>query len=238
MPRAVDTMVIRDLNDEWRQLAVSRRLRARLDAWAAADPVLAFDDPNELVAAAARRVDGQRSCAVLDGLVARSASDALALRVAVQAMLGRWCALIDRLSRGDDLDEVAALVVTVGTEMILACRPDTARTPLDMRLWSNTRRKVLRILKRERARPEDLTEQAELDRHDVQASTAWRGHDLEELLSWVAARAELDMGTARLVVLTRVSGVPLSEIAAHTGVAAATLRQRRHRAERRLAAAI
>lgn len=236
--RAVDTTIMRRLHQEWRELSASRQLRAQMIRWAAIDPALAIDDPDALVAAAAAPNDGSRSCPVLDALAVRVVDDPLALRVVIQAMLPRWCALISRFSRGRDLEEVASLVVAVGTEMILACPPGTAETPTDMRLWSNTRRKVLRVLQAERRRPEQPTDHDELERHSLPAPDSWGQRELDELLSWLADRGQLDVGTARLVLLTRVAGVSLRELAAQTGVAVDALRQRRRRAERQLSAAV
>jgi len=53
--RAAETEVIRRLEKEWDVLANSWSLRRRLEAWAADDPPLVFEDGHRLVAAAQTR---------------------------------------------------------------------------------------------------------------------------------------------------------------------------------------
>ena len=53
--RAVETELIRRLETEWRVLARSRWLRGRIQAWASGDDRLAFDDGEQLLAAAQSR---------------------------------------------------------------------------------------------------------------------------------------------------------------------------------------
>ena len=53
--RAAETELIRRLETEWRILAPSRWLRERLVTWGTEDPRLAFDDGEQLIAAAQRR---------------------------------------------------------------------------------------------------------------------------------------------------------------------------------------
>lgn len=231
---AADSSVVVALQREWQQLAVSARLRARLRRWARDEAALDFVDGHELVAATSDRPAGpDRTCGVLAGLVGRVPGDQLALRVAVQVMLARWCAIIDCIG-GLELDERAALVVEAGTYQIVACDPEAAATPIDVRLWANTRRQAIRAAERARGRPEQPTCASELERHagPVADQPATDG-ELERLTKWVADRGKLAEEVARLIVGTRATGARLQEIAEASGQPAGRLRQRRHRGERR-----
>jgi len=237
--RAVDTQVVRQLESEWGELALSRRFVARLRAWSAETEILDFADGEALVEATRDRPSGPgETCKVLEALVIRAPSDELALRSAVQVMLPRFTAIIDSIG-GIDLDERAAMVFAIGCEMILSCPPDTARTPIDYRLYVNTRRKAIRAATRERSRAEDPVPTDDLEwclerpaPTDDMELTPGRG--LEELLRWVRRHAHVDEDVARLMVLTRACDVPLADLAQAGGVSVPTLRQRRLRAERRL----
>ena len=82
---ASQTELIRRLDAEWRVLAGSRLMRSRLQSWAADDERLAFDDGDQLVAAAQRRdaaswADRDK---VLTALLEHAPNDALAKRLAL-----------------------------------------------------------------------------------------------------------------------------------------------------------
>ena len=62
--------------------------------------------------------------------------------------------------------------------------------------------------------------------------------DLRDFLTWAVRRRLVDQHAVDLVVQTRVGGVSVATVAAAGREGAATLRQRRWRAERRLAAAL
>jgi DNA-directed RNA polymerase specialized sigma24 family protein len=57
---------------------------------------------------------------------------------------------------------------------------------------------------------------------------------IDELVEWVRQRARVRDDAARLVVMTRVAGVSVDEVAAAQGVDPQTLRQRRLRTEHRV----
>lgn len=57
---------------------------------------------------------------------------------------------------------------------------------------------------------------------------------VEQLVEWVRERARVRDDAARLVVMTRVAGVPVEELAYGQQVDPQTLRQRRLRTERRV----
>lgn len=234
---AAHTAVMFALEEEWRRLAGSARLRRRLRRWGGQDPVLAFDDGHELVAATSGRdAEADRTCAaVLEGLVGRVPGDELALRVAIQVMVPRWCAIADRMTADLDVDERAGMVLELGIYQIVACEPGEADTPMDFRLWANTRRQAYRLAGRHRQRPEQAVGgvgalEEETGPAEQQVDVV---RELEPLARWLADCADLPPATGRLIVGTRVGGVSLREAAGGLGVSYDAVRQRRSRGERR-----
>ena len=135
------------------------------------------------------------------------------------------------------------MALTIAGETIASCIPGTASTPYDIRLWSNTRKRFWRHVNAHlrRARHLELTDPRLLvDQADPADATAGRcgDDDISELCEWVAERAALDLGTARLIVLTRVGGVAVEDLVDIEGWCAQTLWKRRKRAERRLEQAL
>lgn len=109
---ASQTELIRRLDAEWRLLAGSRLLRDRLQSWAADDERLAFDDGDQLVAAAQGReaASWAERDQVLAGLLDRATEDDLARRVALHVVLPGVKSLINGI-RCWDVEERAARVV-------------------------------------------------------------------------------------------------------------------------------
>ena len=234
--RAVETELIRRLETEWRVLARSRWLRGRIQAWASGDDRLAFDDGEQLLAAAQSRQASSwaERDQVLAALLERSPEDALARRVALQVVLPGVKSLIDGV-RGWDVDERAARVVATAVDVLDWCASEPAGTPPSFRVYANTRRRVLRSAVRDRSEPvvfvEDYSHLEPGDDTPVDKGEAERYDDLVE---WVRRHGRVRESAARLVVLTRTAGVSVEELAAAEDVGTQTLRQRRLRAERRM----
>lgn len=227
------------LNTYWDGVSQSPALRRRLCVWRREFPAIIGDTPDEVVAAARDRPVGVRECPTLDALVRLAPSDELALQVVVQAMLPRWCAIIARTQRpGLSRDDLASVVVSIGTETILKCRIGAARTPTDYRLWSDTRHRVHRHLARHYPAVESPTDPANLAHIPAVDMPPAGDTEAAELEAWIRDRSDLSADIARLVAMTRTTTASLHDIAAATGVAYNTLARRRARAERRLAAAL
>ena len=233
---ASQTELIRRLDVEWRVLAGSRLLRDRLQIWAAEDERLAFDDGDQLVAAAQRRdaaswADRDK---VLTALLERATSDALARRVALQVVLPGVKSLINGI-RGWDVEERAARVVTIALDVISWCATEPAGTPPSFRIYTNTRRRVLRSAVRARSEPVVFVDDyLHLEAGDDTSDRKTEAEQIDELVEWVRQRARVRDDAARLVVMTRVAGVSVDEVAAVQEVDPQTLRQRRLRTERRV----
>jgi hypothetical protein len=228
--------LIRRLDAEWRVLAGSRHLRDRLEVWAAGDERLAFEDGDQLLAAAQRRdaASWAERDQVLAALLERSTDDALARRVALQVVLPGVKSLINGI-RGWDVEERAARVVATALDVISWCAAEPAGTPPSFRIYTNTRRRVLRSAVRARSEPVVFVDDySHLEASDDQAEDKPEAQQINELVEWVRQRARVRDDAARLVVMTRVAGVTVDELAATQDVDPQTLRQRRLRTERRV----
>ena len=233
---ASQTELIRRLDAEWRVLAGSRLMRDRLQSWAANDERLTFDDGDQLVKAAQRRdaaswADRDK---VLTALLDRATNDALARRVALQVVLPGVKSLINGI-RGWDVEERAARVVTTALDVISWCTTEPAGTPPSFRIYTNTRRRVLRSAVRARSEPVVFVDDySHLEAGDDTPDRKTEAQQIDELVEWVRQRARVRDDAARLVVMTRVAGVSVDEVAAVQEVDPQTLRQRRLRTERRV----
>ncbi len=234
--RSADTELIRRLDAEWRILSQSRWLCDRLVAWSADDDRLAFDDGDQLVAAAQRRdvSSWAERDQVLAALLERATDDALARRVALQVVLPSLKSLINGI-RGWDAEERAARVVATALEVISWCATEPAGTPPSFRIYTNTRRRVLRSAVLARSEPVVFVDDySHLDVSEQRTDGPNEEQEVEQLVEWVRQRGRVREDAARLVVMTRVAGVSVDELAAAEDVDSQTLRQRRLRAERRV----
>ena len=233
---ASQTELMRRLDVEWRVLAGSRLMRDRLQSWAADAERLWFDDGDQLVAVAQRRdaASWANRDKVLTALLDRATNDALARRVALQVVLPGVKSLINGI-RGWDVEERAARVVTTALDVISWCATETAGTPPSFRIYTNTRRRVLRSAVRARSEPVVFVDDySHLEAGGDTSDRKMEAEQINELVEWVRQRARVRDDAARLVVMTRVAGVSVDEAAAAQGVDPQTLRQRRLRTERRV----
>lgn len=223
------------LNRHWAEVAGTSRMSRSLRKWRSEIEGVRARTADELVDEARFRPPGQRECCVLDELVRRTSSEELALDVVIQAMLPRWCSIIaSTRHQGLSRDEIASLVVSLGTETILMCRVESAITPTDYRLWSDTRHRVHRYLARYHP-PNEMphspvilaTRHAESLRDEPPATC-------QDLGRWISRVTGVPRSVATLVATTRTGATTLDAIAQAEGVKYSTVAQRRARAERRL----
>ncbi len=233
---ASQTELILRLDAEWRVLAGSRLMRKRLQLWATIDERLAFDNVDQLVAAAQRRdvaswTDRDK---VLAALLERAPNDALARRVALQVVLPGVKSLINGI-RGWDVEERAARVVATALDVISWCATEPAGTPPSFRIYTNTRRRVLRAAVRARSEPVMfIDDYSNFEASDDTPDRKTEAQQIDELVEWVRLRARVQDDAARLVVMTRVAGVTVDEVAVAQKADPQTLRQHRLRTEHRL----
>jgi len=234
--QAADSELIRRLDAEWRILSQSRWLRDRIRDWSADDSRLTFNDGDQLLAAAQRRdvTSWAERDRVLSALLERAVEDGLARRVALQVVLPGLKSLITSI-RGWDVEERAARVVATALDVISWCATEPAGTPPSFRIYTNTRRRVLRSAVRERSEPVVFVEdyrnlEAGLETPDASADE----RRIEALVEWVRQRGHVHESAARLVVMSRAGGFSIDELASSEHVDPQTLRQRRLRAECRV----
>lgn len=234
--RGAEAELICRLDAEWRVLSQSRWLRERVRCWASSDSRLDFADGEELVEAAQRRdaVTWSERDQVLSALLERAPKEALAQRVALQVVLPGLKSLINGI-RGWDIDERAARVVATALDVISWCAAEPAGTPPSFRIYTNTRRRVLRTAIRDRSEPVLFVDNYQGLEEGTEGSHEHSEEQrLDRLVAWVQERGHLRPDAARLVVLTRAGGFSVDELAAVESVDPQTLRQRRLRAEQRV----
>jgi DNA-directed RNA polymerase specialized sigma24 family protein len=171
---------------------------------------------------------------VLTALLQRATNDAIARRVALQVVLPGVKSLINGI-RGWDVEERAARVVATALDVISQCATEPAGTPPSFRIYTNTRRRVLRSAVRARSEPVVFVDDySYLEASDDAPDRKSEVQQINELVEWVRQRARVRDDAARLVVMTRVAGVSVDEAAAAQEVDPQTLRQRRLQTERRV----
>jgi hypothetical protein len=201
------------------------------------DPCLAFEDGHQLVEAAQRREAS--SWAERDEVLSPCWIDSKTTRwrdvSPCRSFFPQVKSLIRGL-RGWDTEGRAARVVATAVDVLAYCAAEPAGTPPSFRIFSNTRRRVLRAAIRDRSEP--LVPIPDLSYLEDPASPETIRSDeqerLNELVEWVRQRGRLREDAARLVVLTRVGGASVSELASAREVSAQTMRRQRLRAEQRL----
>lgn len=227
------------LDRQWVGFAASARGGRTLTRWQAAEPVLAGIPTLDELIHAARDIDGDD----LDGrdelhlaLLRIAATDEDA-RCAVLHLLHPALVATARLySDTWDHEEVASLVVTAALDRIVRYPHGLPRPAASIVRW--VRRALWKEAKRRNVRHRALGCTTVLD--DVIATPAvFRRSPSEELLDLIGdalREGVLDADRARLILLHRVFGVSTSAIAEIEGYPPSTIRQRRSRAETKLAA--
>ena len=213
--RPADSELIRRLDAEWRVLAQSRWLRERLQSWASTDRRLDFADGEELVEAAQRRdvVKWSERDQVLTALLERVPREALAQRMALQVVLPGLKSTVNGI-RGWDVEERAARVVATAIDVIAWCAAEPAGSPPSFRIYTNTRRRVLRSAIRDRSEPVIFVDDyGHIDEGAVDLGEPSEAQRLDQLVAWVQERGRLRPDSARLVVLTRAGGFSVDELA-------------------------
>jgi DNA-directed RNA polymerase specialized sigma24 family protein len=137
--------------------------------------------------------------------------------------------------RGWDIEERASRVVETALGVISWCASEPAGTPPSFRIYTNTRRRVLRAAVRARSEPVVFVDDYRtLDTGGETTDALPEEQRLEQLVDWVRRRARVREEEARLVVMTRAGGFSVNELADAEHVDPQTLRQRRLRTERRV----
>jgi hypothetical protein len=225
--------VIDALDTEWAALTRSRALRDTLVRWGEEDPALDIADPAALVARVERRdASPAEADRILAALAARAPVDDTAARVLLQLLLPGCKALVRRYFVAD-WDEGAATVVALAYDRIRTYPIERRPARVAANVLLDVRQRVLRSLRRAPS-----TVSLRSDRRTVGPPAREPATELAEVFRWALRNGHLDERAMRLIVLTRLAGVPVARVAADEGTSEQTLRQRRLRAERRLRRAV
>jgi hypothetical protein len=225
------------LDAEWSDFSRRPRSVERLRQWAKEDPVLRrFVDLESLVAFARTPGHPADSDDVLQCLARRSASDDVAARTLLQAVIYALVPITVRfrLAAGDG-DEIAAVVVAAAYDRIRTY--PVARRPrhIAANIILDTQQSVSRTLCRPRITEVSM---ADIDRIPIEVASPSPTDRVIALVDEAVRRRRLGRDDARIILLTRVFDVPVEELAIEHGCLPHSLRRRRLRAEAVLAAAV
>ena len=223
------------MEEEWNELAVSKRSVRRLRRWANTDDRLAgFANLEVLRLYVHRRDQPAASDRVLAALAALAADDDLAARTMLQTLAPGLIRLACAYrGAGPSADDVANTVVAAAFERIrrypIERRPDR----IAANVLFDTRQAVSRSLGRPRVREIAM---AEIGAYTGAGNEPSAARELVALVDEATRRNTVTPDEARLILLTRVGDVPISRLAQEQGCLVHSLRRRRLRAESRLAA--
>jgi DNA-directed RNA polymerase specialized sigma24 family protein len=222
--------VVSRLEREW--LALSGPVSRRLPEWGAREPALArFRSPDELIRFLLRPGPWAARDAVLAALVAQARLEPLAARVVLAALLPGLKRIAEEvILDARDRDELWQLLLACVWERIRQYPLERRPSRIAANLLLDARRRALDAFTRERglrARP------APAAPPPAPAPPEATSGDVEVLLARAVRGGALSREEARLILETRIYGVPLASIAAR-GAPYDALRIRRRRAERRL----
>jgi hypothetical protein len=226
-----------ELDAEWSDLGASAPAVGALRLWARSDMQLqGFEDLRDVVHFDQRSGLRSRGEQVLGCLAARAPSDPLAARALLQVVLyGLIRIAVDFRSAAHSEEDAASMVVALAYERIRTYPIERRPRSIAANILLDTRQRASRSLFRRRV-AEVLT--ADIGRPAGEAAKASAADELIGLLDEAVRTRKLGIDDARLIVLTRVAGVPTAELAAIRGCAPQSLRRRRQRAEAVLAAAV
>ena len=222
--------VIAQLNDEWTRLSTDPAAGVTLQRWSHDHPALDHTDAGGLVGWVRRRRDRpDLTDPVLAALAALSPTEPLAARMLLQLMLPALALLA---ARQRDRDEAASAMVALAYERIRTYPIHRRPRAIAANILMDTRKRYYAA-----NLPEPATNlQAHQWHLAVDDDTL--SVDVADLLRTALTRQRIDPVNARLLLLNRVAGVSISELAAHSGMRPSTIRQRLHRTQKQLRACL
>lgn len=231
----MSSSLFRSLDHDWCHRASGSRSRQALRRWAEDQPVFGlFIDLDQMLLHVHRRGHPAVSDRVLAALAKLAPSDDVAARALLQAMLPGLKALTHSFAWWGDPEETAAAVVAACWERIRTYPIERRPRRIAANILLDTRQRVIRQHHRAINDTDQLgVEELMSDQGGI--------HPAVELLGHVADAMRhgcLEHDDARLIVLTRLADVPISELASAGGLGAETIRRRRRVAEARLGAAV
>jgi hypothetical protein len=214
------------LDVEWRASSVSRSASIRLREWG--DSTFAeFVTCAAIVDVINTRGDVLRSDRLLSALIARAATDDLAARMVLQALMPGLRSLAFRYRRLDSREDVAAMVIAEAFDRIRTYPFERRPIRIAANVLMDVRQSLHRIAL---VKVDSVPVAASVGREDEPSAT-------RELLNLVELGVRADAvsrGDASVIVRSRILDASLDGLV--SGMRPASLRQRRFRAERRLRA--
>jgi DNA-directed RNA polymerase specialized sigma24 family protein len=225
--------VFRALDAEWRRVGTGRAAAARLEEWARREPVLGgFVLPSELVARCHSRDDQCFANAVLRALLRLGASDGLAARTVLQAVLPGLVGVARRARAASPCSRACRdqEVVATAWEQITALSASPPAWPA-MAIVGATWSRLRTQLGRER-RWRDGTEPMG-DREEPPAVLAGpsSGEVLLGVLAESVRRGAINRDASQVIARTRVLGSSPEDVARASGRTVAAVYKLRQRAE-------
>jgi hypothetical protein len=237
---ATQPTIIDRLESEWDELVRRGSADQALERWRRHSPALDFASAGDLVNALADRTLDPVTCnEILAALVELAPSDQLAARLLLHRFLPYLRALVTDHAPFD-AEEWVGLLVATAYEVICSYAAEDWPSYFPANLAREIRRRALGTLADRRRCERELSARIEV----IAAEAAAEGHDpftavdLEDFLAWAVRRRLVDQRAVDLVLQTRIGGMTVAALAAAGRECADTLRQRRWRAERRLALAL
>lgn len=228
--------LFRDLNRDWSITARSRRSRRAVARWKAQEPVLGSVADLDAIIGRIGSSNRPDQDAIFAALLRLGHDDPLAWRAVLHALMpGLVCVARRFLPGRRQADEVAATVAACAWDRI-ACYPldrrprsIAANIVLDTRQLASAR--LFRHIDKE-------VPTAELTEYRATSPVSDPSMALVRLLDHAVKRQVVSADDARLVALTRITDVPVEELATEQGVLPHSLRRRRLRIEAALSAAV
>lgn len=232
------------LEDEWQELVQTGRMDAALARWSTSQQVLASVDVNQLLEVL--DIEDPSVTPEQDALLAVLLRISERDRLARRLLLHRFLPCIKELAAGTpypvERDEWLTLLVTTAYEVVSTYPLGRRPTRIAANIACDFRKSVFEALRQQRRDAAELTGDLLLEtdllvqHREQQAEFA--AVEAEDLLRWAVDEGLVDESTAALLVLTRMYDLTVSWVASRVRTARSTLRQRRWRAERRIAAAL
>jgi DNA-directed RNA polymerase specialized sigma24 family protein len=225
------------LDDEWKYLATSTDAIRALIRWAPDAALEGFADLDAVIDETQRRGRPAESDRILLALLRRAATDPVAARTVLQAVMPGLKSLMSAYRLTGEPEEVSTAVIEAAFERIRSYPCDRRPSRVAANLLNDIRQSLWRAARKER-RLQLVTVPLTETALETAAREMTEPSSTDELVGLVAEGVRLRHvapSGARVILLTRVLDVSMEELAGDTGAKSKTIRKRRDRAEAALA---
>lgn len=226
------------LDDDWISFTQSATAPRLLEAWGEVEPALAgFASFSTLLGALRGRTDVAWRDRRMLALLRLARRDRDARRVALQVVRPALSCLAQTYAHRWGADDVRSEVVTAALERIATFPTDRRQDNLAGHIVQDVRHQLFKRLERELAveRSFSMADDLAMVEHELVAAPERTAADRVVSIVSEAVRVQrITERQARLVLDSRLGGVPVEDIAAEWGRPAQTVRRMRQRVERAL----